>query len=595
MPARQNAHQRILRRPRVDRPSGVVLDVAPDIAVDVGLGRLYVSGRNQSVVRAIGGAAHNERRDAHEVSLTLKSLRAIRAVLRMSKEEFSHVCSENVLTWARRAGQVERAIVDLHQRIDNGWRLELPWRDTNIPMRPPMRHQSIMASVACSLDGTAFICGVGTGKTRAALESLQHKVNVNEVDIAFVVCPNRVIKTWRDETPTWTYGLSPVPLTMPVAERRAFIRRNLVRGAMFIVNYETFASLAPTIIELSERYKIGFIADEMQKFKNPDALRTKAALKVAAVCVWRVGLTGSLILQGAHDVWAQWYVVDLGTEFGASFVQFRREFFIPNEYTMELMPRRGTLDELGARIRKRGVRFATEECIDLPPAIDLDPFYVEMTREQTRAYVEMEDELITRMDNGELATAATQLVSYLRLMQITSGFVTTETGAIHRFEHNPKMELLEEIVRDNINAEPTIVWAHFRPDMDMLIERFHDLRPVVVRGGMTLAATDRAENMFRDGTSRLFLGQPGAGGLGLNLQASSLALYYSMSYSLEDWIQSRGRNHRQGSQIHRRIAYGTFRCRGTIDDIIYGSLTRKDGVANVVMNLREHIRQRLLT
>jgi SNF2 family DNA or RNA helicase len=364
---------------------------------------------------------------------------------------------------------------------------------------------------------------------------------------------------------------------------------------VFVVNYETFSALTSTIVELSRTYKIGFIADEMQKFKNPNAQRTKAALKVAAACVWRLGLTGSPVLQGGHDVWAQWYVVDLGTEFGASFVQFKREFFVPNEYTMELYPRRGSLDEIGTRMRKRGVRYATEDCLDLPPVIDLDPYEVDMTREQLRAYVEMEDELITQMDSGELATAATQLVSYLRLMQITSGHVTTENGAIHLFNPNPKLDLVEEVVRDNINAEQIIVWAHFRPDMDMLTHRFRDLNPAIVRGGMSLEATDRSENQFRDGTSRLFLGQPGAGGLGLNLQAASLALYYSMSYSLEDWLQSRGRCHRAGSEIHRRVAYGTFRCRGTIDDIVFSSLTRKESVANIVVNLREHIRQRLLT
>ena len=554
-----------------------------------------MTGRHQQLVQSIGGAAHNERRDAYEVSLTLKSLRAIRAVLRMSKEQFASVCSSTVLTWGRRAAQIERAIVDLHQRIDAGWRLELPWRDTSETYRPPFDHQKVMASVACSLDGTAFICGVGTGKTRAALESLQYKIHVGEVDFAFVVCPNRVIKTWKDQVPIWTPSLRCVPLTMPIVERRHFVVRTIARGTVFVVNYETFAALAPTILHVARNHRVAFIADEMQKFKNPDALRTKAALKVAAVCVWRLGLTGSPVLQGGHDVWAQWYVVDLGTEFGASFVQFKREFFVPNEYTNELYPRHGTLDEIGTRMRKRGVRYATDDCLDLPPELNLDPFYVGMTREQARAYVEMEDELITRMDNGELATAATQLVSYLRLMQITSGFVTTDTGAIHTFRENPKLDLIEEVVRDNINAEQIIVWAHFRPDMDMLMHRFRDLRPAVVRGGMTLAQTDDAENRFRDGTSRLFLGQPGAGGLGLNLQAASLGLYYSMSYALEDWIQSRGRNRRSGSEIHQRIAYGTFRCVGTIDDIVYEALTRKDGVATLVTDLRTHIRQRLLT
>src|SRR5690606_7890760 len=96
---------------------------------------------------------------------------------------------------------------------------------------------------------------------------------------------------------------------------------------------------------------------------------TKAMMRLANEVSWRGGMTGSPIRQGPQDLWSQWYFVDMGLEFGANFVQYKREFLDEDPYLMKLIPKPGTLELIGNRMRRRGLRYTKEECMDLPPKI----------------------------------------------------------------------------------------------------------------------------------------------------------------------------------------------------------------------------------
>ena len=89
-------------------------------------GRLYVSGVHAYTVQALPGAAWNEDRAAYELSLTLETLRAIKKKLGWSSAQLAACCSEEVMRWARAAGESERVVTELHRKLDTGWRQELP-------------------------------------------------------------------------------------------------------------------------------------------------------------------------------------------------------------------------------------------------------------------------------------------------------------------------------------------------------------------------------------------------------------------------------------------------------------------------------------
>lgn len=576
------------------------------IKVDAGFGRLYVSGPRARSVMGLPGAALNPRRNSVELSLTLDTLRAIKSKLACDSRTLAACCTVPVMAWAKAAGRSEQQVSDMHRRLESGWRAQLPWWD-NVGTAKPFAHQEIMASVALTIDGSAFLCDMGTGKTRAALEALSERVRRGELQYTVVACPSRVRGVWREQIARWTRNLKCVMLEGSVKERARIIERLGEmppvdgEGVVFVVNYEVLYLLVTQFAGVMQAHAVGLILDECHKCKNPQAKVTKAALELSRHASWRLLMSGTPITGKYQDVWPQWYCVDLGITFGANFAQFKREFFIENSYTFEIVPRRGTAEIIRDRIARRALRFTKAECMDLPPKM-YTTVSIEMTREQKRAYDEMAALLIARLgelpgdgddsDETSVATASTQLTQILRLAQITSGFVKNSEGAIHRFTPNPKLDACDDLVRDEIESgKSVIVWAWYKEDVARLLERFHNLAPVCIRAGQTIDEHAAVEQAFQSGRAKLLISNQATGGTGITLTAASVAVYYSQSYSMTDRIQSEDRSHRAGSEIHDKITYVDLCCTGTIDEMVRGAIDRKLSMLAAVIEFRKHLEE----
>jgi hypothetical protein len=640
---------------------------AVSLKIQAAYGRLYITGPSVGKLRTIPGAAWNEKKEALELSLTMESFRTILRVTGCTKEAMWSFCTPAVQAWAKAARSSEIAIARLHAKMDTGWRADLPWVDNraDTPVGPHERfkadqvyvdakgvrrwkyrvafeHQKVMATVSCELDGTAYLCQAGTGKTRAACETIGEKLRKGEIDVAVVVAPKRPCAVWQRELPVWLErgSVTIVRLDGSLKEREATIDAMTAadRGTVLILNYEGLApqtegeeakrkrdekhaelcvkagkpvtpappkkmpNVLAALVRLAGRMKLGFVPDEMHRVSNPNAKTTKAAMELARHCVMRLGLTGTPIRNDAYDVWSEWYIIDLGIEFGANYVQFKRENFRElawDPYNVE--PLEGALDSIGTRLRKRGLRYRKEDCFDLPPKL-YEVVPVEMGPEQTRAYREMEEYLIAmlrredetgRTEDGNIATAATQLTAILRLSQITSGFVKTAAGTIHRFPTQPKLDVLEEILRDSLRDSQEIAWAVYRPDHDVIIERLSStFRIGLIRGQIPERgpqSADEIEAAFLRGDLDLIVGQQAAAGIGLNLQSASAASYYSQGYSFIDRDQSEDRCHRSGSEQHRErghILYRDIVVPGTVDDVIMEAVQGKKELSAVVVDLK---------
>lgn len=581
----------------------VVGNVRSAIKVTTGYGRLYVSGPDYRQLLSLPGATENQRRRCVELSLTLDTFRAIKRAMRYTSQQLASCCTDEVMQWATAAAKMEKAVNAVHDQLATGWRRDLPWEDASGRGRNPFDHQKVMSSVATSLDGCAFLAVMGLGKSRSAIQAIRFMLDTDQLDVVLTICPKGVLRTWQDQMEEWAPGYWIEVLTGTKNERAQELKMwkpTKSYPKVLALNYDVVDALKGDLQRFMQQYRVGLVLDEMHKVKNPDAKRSKAILVLAQFARWRLGMTGSPVLQGIQDVWSQWYTIDLGITFGANYVQYRREFLTEDPYSFSLDPKEGALDEVGARMRRRGLRYTKEECLDLPPKL-YEKLEVDLTTDQWRAYHQMEAELVAwlRDQNGDeaTATAANQLAAMLRLTQITSGFVPDEFGVIHRFNPNPKLQTLEDIVRAEINNQQIIVWCRYTEDIARIAECLRDLQPAVIAGDPAvqeaarrsrLAMPKRAdvESLFQRGERRLIVANPAAGGLGLNLWRGSLAIYYSQGYSLENRIQSEDRCHRAGSEIHQHVTYIDLVAEGTIDEIIVGALLGKKHVADVVVDLR---------
>jgi SNF2 family DNA or RNA helicase len=614
---------------------------APQIRVLAGYGRLYATGTHAHLLQGLPGATKDERRDnTYQLSLTLPTLRRIRQKLNMTQQQMAAACTPEVLRWAKAAGEQERKLLELHQRIASGYRSEATWADgragqpappeapenqtewcanhgrQEYKYRVPYDHQKVMATVAIELDGCAILGEMGTGKTRAAIAAAEQLIARNIVDYVLVVCPKGVMNTWEREVRQWSTML-PHQLRGSgrevAAAVRDFARVSTASRKVLAVNYDKIANLQDDFVRLLDSKRVLVILDEMHVIKNPQAAVTQACMELSRHATRRLGMTGTPIANGAYDIWSQWYFVDLGITFGANFVQFRREFYQEYAWSWTVDPLMGAHDEIGTRMQLRGVRYRKEDCLDLPPK-NYEIVEIELTRAQRQAYNEMKEQLIAWLRgqepgrlapgdadddqgdvpferDGRVATAANQLVAMMRLTQITSGHVKDENGDYFHFSPNPKLAKCSELVREIVaTGRSVIVWAIYRPDIQSLMDELRDLQPVRIDGTQQGASgareRDEAERKFQAGETKVLIGNPGAGGVGLNLQRASTAIYYSKSYSYVQRAQSEDRCHRSGSDIHSRITYIDLLAEDTIDFEVHAIVEGKKDVSAAVVDLR---------
>lgn len=570
------------------------------------------------------GAAVNARRRSVEVSLTLETLRALRKELGVTKPEFAAFCTPNVIAWSKAAAVSEKMVAELHQRLDDGWRPELPWLDrrahtlaedgaeekevyvdvfgvTRYHYRKPYDHQQVMAAMGLSLDGCAILGEVGTGKTRAAYEAIRELMRTNQLDLVIVTGKKATLaNVWQPEAATWTTDIVPLLLKGSVPKRIELIRR-IINGErvvpdgfypVLLLNHDVLRLLEEELTILARVKRVGFIIDESQKLRNPEAKMTQAGMRLANVVAWRMIMTGSPVIQGEQDVWSQWYCVDLGITFGPNFVQYRREWLTEDPYTFKVSVKdEQSQTEIGLRMRRRGFRVTKEQGIpDLPPRV-FQQYPVELTTAQRKAYEELEATLVTELsrEDDQYATASNQLTMILRLSQITSGFVKDEKGETFSFAPNPKLQAVQELVEENVRNGSILIWAWYQEDVRSIARALEEYNPAIVYGKQSDTVRNEGIRRFVNRETRILIGNQASGGVGLNLQIAPLAIYYSQNYNLEDRLQSEGRNHRGGSQMHAQVTYIDLIAQDTIDLVVLNALKHKKSVADAVVDLRRAI------
>lgn len=590
------------------------------LALDVGYGKLLIQGPRS--LEGIEGCFWNDRTSKYELSLTLPTIGRVKEVLGLSSAQLASRCSPQLMTWARAAKASEDRCDELLRRMESGWRTPLAWKDARAGTSPvtgqlyktdeigadglfkhraPFAHQEVMATLMAELEGAGIWGEVGTGKTRAAAVAAEEKVRRGEIDLVIVFTKTRVTGTWAREVPLWS-GLRAVRLDGSIAQRTDAIRRiqrNLdqFRGSVIILNWEASWRMEQALLDLCRSCRVGLVGDESQKVKNPQAKTSKTFMRLAQKCPWRVCLTGTPVTNEELDIWSQFYCIDYGITLGPNFVQFRREYFTQNPYnTFELNARPGAVERMRDRMSRRSVRFRKDDCLDLPPRL----YTVEeadMQPKQRAAYVEMAERLLVDLEriDSEMAEgesrATIQLTMILRLCQITSGFLPNDvSGELLRFSPNPKLELLDDLVRtSHESGTSTIVWAWYQEDVRAICERMADLRPLRIVGGMSVRESDEAERAFQARESLLLVSNPASGGAGITLTASAQAYYYSQNYDAEARWQSEGRNHRAGSEIHQRVVYTDLGLRNTIDAVIREALQAKTTRAEAVVAFRRFL------
>ena len=237
------------------------------------------------------------------------------------------------------------------------------------------------------------------------------------------------------------------------------------------------------------------------------------------------------------------------------------------------------LEELNRKFYSLAFRVTAAEVLDLPGAIETYT-HVNLGKKARRLYDEMAVRFRAELDSGEIVTAANALVRLIRFQQLTSGFTVTADGKTVEID-DAKTRALQDILEDLPRNEPVVVFARFRNDLDAIAATAEKMKRPPLRDLGTGEGSLEEWNQ-RGGVLAV---QIQAGGLGLDLTAARYCVYYSLGFSLGDYLQSVARLHRPGQTS--LIDYIHLVAAESIDEIIVNALENKEDVINRILETRD--------
>jgi SNF2 family DNA or RNA helicase len=442
--------------------------------------------------------------------------------------------------------------------------------------------------------GFAFFLEQGLGKTSTTCADFLHHVDSHDIQRAVVFCPNSFKGGWVEEIQKWGFDIDPYIYT---PDNESYIRSAMKRGfdkpPMLIVNFE--AARTPKAQQLIADWCAGRrvfgVVDESIAIAKHDSQQTRAVLNMGKelFTMTRI-LSGKPITQGPHDLWSQMrFIKQLD---GFNYFAFRNAFCKMGGFKAKQVVGAINEDILAERIDPHIFRATKAEWTDLPPKVYTVREY-KMTLEMKSMYKSMEDEFTLWLNDEESVSVDAAITKYIKLAQIQAGFILDEQGKTRWLvepKNNPRLNVVEEILNDEIVGKATVVYRH-RAALEMLMERFTALNPTYIKGGMSSEDIEEQKRIFNnDKTSRVMFLQTDAAKYGhtlLGLQNRedhcSSQIFFETSYSLDARSQIEDRSHRYG-QLGECMSY--YDLYGTpLDRDVVKALQRKESVFQAVFNL----------
>lgn len=448
-------------------------------------------------------------------------------------------------------------------------------------------HQQAAVDLLAPRGAGMLALDMGAGKTRTALELLRRW----DCRCVLVLAPKSVVRVWPQEfakhlPEPWRV----LPLDWGTIGKRAeaLLSEALCAqadGARFaaILNYDSLTH-KPMPQSLARVPWDCLIMDESHRLKAPTGRQSQLVAKLAAAIPHRLALTGTPMPHSPLDIWAQFRSIEPRVH-GAFFPRFRDRYAITRrrstregrEFTEVVGYRH--LEELQQRMAPWTFRVKAEDVLDLPETMDLHRYCL-LSPSAQRIYHDLETRLVADIGDG-IVTASNALARLTRLAQVANGFaVDAATGELRRVDEG-KAELLADILQDLDAAEPLVVFGRFHEDLDTI----HRVAQAAGRSTSELSGRVNQLASWQGGESDVLAVQLQAGGLGVDLTRARYQVYYALSYSLGDYLQTRKRIHRPGQT--RPVTYIHLLTAGTVDEAVAEALRqRADVVGAIVDGLR---------
>lgn len=270
--------------------------------------------------------------------------------------------------------------------------------------------------------------------------------------MVLIIGPLRVARTtWKDEIQKWDH-LADLRYSIAVgtvAERKAALAK---KADIYIINRENVQWLVE-----DSGYPFDFdmvVVDELSSFKNHQAKRFRALMKVRPRIKRIVGLTGTPSSNGLMDLFAEFKLLDMGERLGRFIGQFRNAYFTPDKRNGQVVfsykPLPGAEEAIYEKISDITISMKSTDHLKMPELIS-SQYVVHLSQEERRRYDELKRDLVLSLPDGEV-TAANAASLTGKLSQMANGAVYSDDESVVKI-HDQKLDALEDIIEAGQTAD----------------------------------------------------------------------------------------------------------------------------------------------
>jgi hypothetical protein len=386
---------------------------------------------------------------------------------------------------------------------------------------------------------------MGLGKTYVGSEkmiSLRAGVNL-------IVCQKSKINDWMNHFKEH-YPLPVYNLTNKSYFERFFEMTELVDGVVGVINYE-LAWRRPELLKLQD---FTLLLDESSLIQNTKAKQTKFILKMKPANV--ILLSGTPCSGKYENLYSQikllgWDISE--STYNKQYINWTTVNF--GGLRVRMVDKKNpykNVDRLKEKLRENGAVFMkTDEVFDLP-----EQTFITVDVPVTKEYKRFMKDCIIKVDGEELV-GDTTLTKRLYARQLCGQY------------NKEKLQAFKSLVEST--NDRLIVFYTYTKELEKMRELVD--RPVSIVNGLV-----KDLGAYEDEDDSITFVQYQAGAKGLNLQKANKMIYFTLTDSIENWMQSAKRINRIGQE--RPCFYYILQCKDSIEEKVREALERGENFTN---------------
>ena len=442
----------------------------------------------------------------------------------------------------------------------------------------PPDYQRYATEYIESHPAAAVFLDMGLGKTSITLTALNNLLfDYFAVHRILVVAPLRVARnTWSDEIEKWEH-LHNLTFAIAVGSEKERLEALKKQADITMINRENLQWL---IEKSGQPFEYDMVViDELSSFKNHQAKRFKALMKVRPKVKRIVGLTGTPSSNGLIDLFAEFKILDMGMRLGRFIGQYRNTYFKPDKvngpivYSYKPLP--GAEDAIYEKISDITISMKAADHLKMPELVNTK-YMVHLSEKEKKKYEDMKAELVLALPEGEITAANAASLSG-KLSQMANGAVYADDESILPI-HDRKLDALEDII-ESANGKPILIAYWFKHDLMRIEQRLTEKKIPFQK-----LDSDASMKKWNRGELPVALIHPASAGHGLNLQSGgSTIVWFGITWSLELYQQTVARLYRQG-QSSGTVTVIHILTEGTVDEKIMKALADKDSTQSALID-----------